>query len=293
MSELIIQKSTLVEIGDAVRTMRETTDEIPVKNLASEILAIQSGVELNFEVVGGTSAPSDPVENLIWVNTDVDITSYIFSPVEPTEPAQGMLWIKTGSSSKVAFDALKKGGILIYPLTASQYVDGAWVSVTAKSYQGGEWAGWIVYLFDNGDQAEDITGGWTFVNGYSSGGCTGSVGETLTMNAIKPGSSTGNYYAGMQTNKTFPTNGASTLKIHFVSISASNGNSGNPAFFVTDYSGGNRDNFLASYTNLTETDYTLSVDISNLSSIRLFVGSHPWYSLSSKCTFEIDQFWFE
>lgn len=41
------------------------------------------GAPLNFKVVGGTSAPSNPKENTIWVNTDSAITGWHFGAEEP------------------------------------------------------------------------------------------------------------------------------------------------------------------------------------------------------------------
>lgn len=41
------------------------------------------GGGLNFRVVGGTSAPTNPKENDIWVNTDVEITGWAVAPAEP------------------------------------------------------------------------------------------------------------------------------------------------------------------------------------------------------------------
>ena len=41
------------------------------------------GASLNFKVVGGTSTPSSPKENTIWVNTDAEISSWAFSAEEP------------------------------------------------------------------------------------------------------------------------------------------------------------------------------------------------------------------
>ena len=38
---------------------------------------------LNFKVVGGTSRPSAPGENTIWVNTATEISSWVLSPAEP------------------------------------------------------------------------------------------------------------------------------------------------------------------------------------------------------------------
>ena len=203
------------------------------------------GVGLNFRIIGGTSTPSNPKENDIWVNTSVDIpywsfnspdditlrcpvgedskvihadggtsehTSYAVSDfvmipnrttllvitmamagsavhhalydssktfvgVIPSElgtrvytvPSNaayiklsmpksgtfkalaikdiptledGTLFISTATSSTVAFNALKKNGIEVYPIYAKQYVSGAWVDVEAKSYQNGTWVGW-------------------------------------------------------------------------------------------------------------------------------------------------------
>jgi hypothetical protein len=121
-----------------------------------------AGGGLNFKVVGGTSAPASPKENTIWVNTDVEITSWVFSATEPETPAAGMVWISTGTSSTAPFDALKKNSIMVYPLTAKQYVSGAWVDKTAKSYQNGalvDW--WNGELYDTGNEYATFTGGWT------------------------------------------------------------------------------------------------------------------------------------
>lgn len=129
---------------------------------------------LNFRVLGGTAAPSGPKENDIWVNSDTEITGWVFSVAEPAAPVEGMVWIATGKSGGLEFNALKKNGIQVYPMSAKQYIDGAWVDKTAKSYQGGGWVGWIteLYLYNNGEYDPDITG-WTCDTGtqlYSSSG---------------------------------------------------------------------------------------------------------------------------
>lgn len=125
------------------------------------------GAPLNFKVVGGATAPSNPKENTIWVNTDVDITSWLFSATEPSPAESGMVWIASGTSSTRAFNALKKNGIYIYPILARQYIGGAWVIKTAKIYQSGAWRDWFDgVIFRNGAKNDHITGGW---NGYTSG----------------------------------------------------------------------------------------------------------------------------
>jgi hypothetical protein len=130
------------------------------------------GTALNFRVVGNPK-PSTAKENTIWVDTDVPITSYIFSATQPTG-VPGMVWIAIGTSSPVAFNALKKNGIQVYPLSAKQYVSGAWVDKEAKSFQDGNWVDWIkyTYLIKNGVTDSAVTGGWgkraTSYNGYNN-----------------------------------------------------------------------------------------------------------------------------
>ena len=130
------------------------------------------GASLNFDV---KAYPSEekllaavPKENTIGIITTTPITNWIFNATEPETPDPGMVWISIGTSSPVEFNALKKNGIQVYPLSAKQYVGGAWVDKTAMSYRGGEWVDWIIYLYNHGDECENITGGWVFSKGSSS-----------------------------------------------------------------------------------------------------------------------------
>lgn len=80
------------------------------------------------------------------------------------ETDAGDVWIVSDDQSKnFEFNALKQNGIQICPVSAKQYVGGAWVDVNVQSYQNGEWVDWItyVYLYNSGDECVDITGGWT------------------------------------------------------------------------------------------------------------------------------------
>lgn len=129
-------------------------------SIAVPLEGFGGGTSLNFKVVGNPQ-PSSPKENTIWVDTDEEITSWFFSATEPEGTAdEGMVWISTGESSPVAFNALKKNGVMVYPIFAKQYVSGAWVDKTAKSYQGGEWVDWIVWLYNKGNEFTALTGGW-------------------------------------------------------------------------------------------------------------------------------------
>lgn len=118
------------------------------------------GAPLNFKVVGGTTQPANPTENMIWVNTSETITDWVFSATQPTA-ASGRVWITIGTSSTVEFNALKKNGIQVYPISAKQYVSGALVGKNAMSYQGGAWKSWLEVIdFNDTD--------WTKKNPYPS-----------------------------------------------------------------------------------------------------------------------------
>lgn len=138
------------------------------------------GAGLNFKVVGNPQ-PENPSENTIWLNTDAEITGWIFNATQPESPVGGHVWITIGASGQVQFNAIKKNSIIVYPISAKQYIAGVWTDVTAKIYQNGAWVDWITYLFKDGDGAlvefgttgstiNIGTNGITF-SGSSSKGC--------------------------------------------------------------------------------------------------------------------------
>lgn len=140
------------------------------------------GNSLNFKIVGGETEPASPTENMIWVNTSEEITSYLFSATEPESPEEGMVWINVGRSSAVEFNVLKKDAIQVYPLAAKQYVSSAWADVEAKTYQGGQWVEWTIYLYAPGDECTKNGGNWVSIGKNISSDGLGSHAVTLTLN---------------------------------------------------------------------------------------------------------------
>lgn len=124
------------------------------------------GAVLNFKVGSYDSEEAllaaTPSENTIGIITTTPVTSWIFSAAEPVVFENGMVWIVTGTYCDTEFNALKKNGIQVYPLHAKQYISGAWVDVTAMSYQDGHWSEIFQasYLYKIGDECTDITGGY-------------------------------------------------------------------------------------------------------------------------------------
>lgn len=246
------------------------------------------GAGLNFKIVGGTSQPAGPTPNMIWLNTHNDITSWEFSPNEPVSQIPGMVWFRTGSTSTVAFNALKKNCITVCPMSAAQWIDDEWVTVEAKSYINGNWTNWRVYLFDNG-AVDGLGANWVFRTDNSSVS-SGNVGNTLTMNAgTCPGNIT-NYAAELYLDSAIDCSAATTLNIHFVKI-------------VTTGDGDMKDEYglyvrdmlsnetLTSFGILNETDWTLTVDVSHLNMIQVQLRTNPWYSRKNTCSLTADSVW--
>lgn len=113
---------------------------------------------LNFKVVGGTTAPANPSENTIWVNTGTAISDWAFSATAPSSPTAGIVWFRIGASSTAPFSALKRKTVMVYPVAAKQYVSSAWVDVTAQTYQGGAWVSWMLVLYEPGNVHAETTG---------------------------------------------------------------------------------------------------------------------------------------
>lgn len=158
---------------------------------------------LNFQVIGGTTSPNNPKENTIWVNTSTKITGWAFSATQPTG-ATGMVWISVGASSTVEFNALKKNNITVYPISAKQYVSGAWVDKTAKSYQNGAWVDWVRFVFKDG--------GYGDISGFI---CTRS---TATLNnKILTLTSSGNVYSNAYSKEKIDLSNVDSIVVKFES----------------------------------------------------------------------------
>jgi hypothetical protein len=224
---------------------------------------------------------------MIWVNTIDAITSWAFSATEPVDKVSGMVWFKTGSTSTVAFNAIKKNCVTIYPMSAVQLVNSEWKSVDAKSYINSKWSNWRRYLFNNGP-VEGLGANWVFRTDHSARS-SGSVGTTLTMTAnVLTGTPPDNYASELYLDSAIDCAGASTLNIHFVKV-VTTGKNGEFGLYVNDRATGEK---IQSFDNLNETDWTLSVDVTHLNTIQVQLRTNPWYSVGNSCSLTVDSVWF-
>lgn len=169
------------------------------------------GTSLNFKVISNPK-PETATENTIWVDTDVKINGWDFSPVEPVQPREGMVWIASGTSGNAALNALKKNGIQVYIISAKQYVDGSWSPKAASIFQNGEWIQFSYvrfYLFKSGE------GALAELKTYRESKSTVTVGT----NSIEIDySDTGEYYVvSVRTTNKMPISGYKSLSIEYTS----------------------------------------------------------------------------
>ena len=117
----------------------------------------------NFTILNGTTAPENPKENTIWINTDIEIGEWQFSADEPTTRADGTalvegdIWICTNIYAGTTFNAFKKNGLEVNISYCRQYNGSTWIEKTAVIYLNGAWTDIDLVIFD----------GTTVKNGYS------------------------------------------------------------------------------------------------------------------------------
>lgn len=137
------------------------------------------GGGLNLKVVGGTTQPTNPRANTIWVNTATAITGYVLSPTQPQTDTEGLVWLKTADTG-VEINVGKKNAVLLHLASGMLYTGGKWASVDAWAYINSAWKQFSIAfdgrLYDNGDQCTDVTGGWG-ATGYKRVTSSGQVVE--------------------------------------------------------------------------------------------------------------------
>ena len=144
---------------------------------------------LNFTVVGGTSAPSSPADNTIWVNTSTSITGWAMQGSAPSG-SEGLVWIKTALSGNTAFNALKKNAIQVAVVGCQQYVSGSWANVAAQIWQSDAWVEFstenlVLFEAGAGDSGKWTNSGWSY-GSYSVGGGTVSDASLSLTAAMTP-----------------------------------------------------------------------------------------------------------
>lgn len=124
------------------------------------------GGGLNLKVVGGTTQPTNPRENTIWVKTTTAITGYVLSPTQPETGTEGLVWLKTADTG-VEINVGRKNAVLLHLAMGTLYTGSAWKDVECFVFRNEVWTQFSflrTYLYNAGDQCAALTGGWKITN---------------------------------------------------------------------------------------------------------------------------------
>lgn len=157
--------------------------------LIEKAMPLSGGAGLNFSIVGGTEEPSNPKENTIWINTDVEIGEWQCSSTHPTTRADGTT-LQNGdvrieavfSDVSPSINILKNNAMFIKIIAAYQYIGGSWGNKTTKIYQNNVWNNSGLVLYAGKSMNTDITGGWKEVESESITATQESDGIKFTYN---------------------------------------------------------------------------------------------------------------
>jgi hypothetical protein len=107
-------------------------------------------------------------------------------PYPKEEIKDGMLWVRTSLYSPVSLNLLKKHMLQAYPVFFQQYISGAWINKDAAVYIENKWVDFATYLYLNGNENVDFTGGWT-AKALRSTSVEGSMGSVSVQPKITKG----------------------------------------------------------------------------------------------------------
>lgn len=179
------------------------------------------GVSLNYEVVGGTTAPTTfRKENTIWVNTGVEITGHAFEYNAPNYLTTSDIWIQTDiDRAPVGFNAIKKNELMVYPYLLKRWNGNKFITLGGALYQNGiaiqnykALSPDPALILNLSDQVTSVTGGWNIggIDGHAYEQAYNSYQEAWVM------SYDGHSWAGagwMQTVNKIKISGYSKLRL--------------------------------------------------------------------------------
>lgn len=119
-----------------------------------------AGGGLAFTVVGGTTQPSNPSENTVWVNTSTAIKNVYAQVYAPANPVVGDVWVNTwvaldGNGNPIVSDPLtmtvaESPFIRITASSGKQWNGMGWVQYPTKVYKNGAWSPDVLIILNAG-----------------------------------------------------------------------------------------------------------------------------------------------
>jgi len=153
------------------------------------------GGGLNLRIVAGNTQPTNPTENMIWLNTETAIPHWYFQNEEPENPAVGDVYITETTTASNVLQVLRNNGLKLFFGTPRQWDGSAWNIVGGKIYYDGAWHNLQTFVYDGtiGDAENNFNhsvGGypWRTSSGGSVTSCTISTmwytHDTIDFSAV-------------------------------------------------------------------------------------------------------------
>ena len=121
--------------------------------MAEAFIVRRGGVGIAFAVVGGTTQPSNPKENTVWVNTSTSIPNTYVQAFEPDSPTVGDVWINTWYASDGNGNAVYSE-IMTVTITKNPFIRIA--AKSGKQWNGTEWVQLATRVYKNGTWSPDL-----------------------------------------------------------------------------------------------------------------------------------------
>lgn len=162
------------------------------------------GAGLNLTILASVEQPGNPVENLIWFNTDTAIPHWYFQNTAPNDPETGDVYVTISTTATNVLQILRNNGMELYFGTPRQWNGSAWNIIGGKIYYNGSWHNLQTFVYDgtignaennfnhsvggypwssNGDRAGSLSAGADSFT-CSWGGNGGGQGTFYTRNKI-------------------------------------------------------------------------------------------------------------
>lgn len=125
--------------------------------------------KFDFTVTAYNTLPNDGTANEIAVITETEVSKYVFQSEQPTG-SEGLVWLRTGALSASPLWADAAETLRMYPISCSQYIQGAWVEKEAYVYLSGAWIAVglpFTYLYQYGYENAELIGEVTGQNAFT------------------------------------------------------------------------------------------------------------------------------
>lgn len=118
------------------------------------------GAEKNYHVMAVpyvTALPTVAQENTFCFITSQPLPEKIyFQSAQPTGN-QGEIWVESSTGKTLSVNMSKRDTLMVYPVRAFIKGASAWTALDMYVYQGGQWKGMYVYLYNRGVEHVGVT----------------------------------------------------------------------------------------------------------------------------------------